>query len=229
MTISDVSSTPQQAATGGQGGLNGDAKLADDFDTFLGLLVTQLENQDPLDPMKANEFTNQLVQFSSVEQAIATNDKLDQMLQAQSGNRATQAVNFIGKTIEMNGSQVALKDGEATFGYTLEDQAAGGALLVTDQTGETVKTVPIDTDSGKHTYTWDGSTDAGGTAADGVYNIQVRAVDEDKKTVQATTQTRGEVTGFEIRDGEIYLNVDDLEVQFDQVTAVHNNTGETSS
>lgn len=228
MTISDVASTTQAAASS-QGGLNGDTKLAEDFDTFLGLLVTQLENQDPLDPMKANEFTNQLVQFSTVEQAIATNDKLDQMLQAQSGNRATQAVNFIGKTIEMNGSQVSLEDGEATFGYTLEQQAAGGSLLITDETGETVKTVPIDTDAGKHTYTWDGSLDGGGTADDGVYNIQVRAVDEDKKTVQATTQTRGEVTGFEIRDGEIYLNVDELEVQFDQVTAVHNNADQTSS
>lgn len=228
MTISDVASTTQAAASS-QGGLNGDSKLADDFDTFLGLLVTQLENQDPLDPMKANEFTNQLVQFSSVEQAIATNDKLDQMLQAQSGNRATQAVNFIGKTIEMNGSQVALENGEATFGYTLEEQAAGGSLLITDQTGETVKTVPIDTDAGKHTYTWDGSLDGGGTADDGVYNIQVRAVDEDKKTVQATTQTRGDVTGFEIRNGEIYLNVDELEVQFDQVTAVHNNADDPSS
>ena len=125
-----LNAAAQGQQTGTQsGGLNGKGKLAEDFDTFLGILVTQLNNQDPLEPMKSQEFTNQLVQFSTVEQAIATNTKLDQMLQAQAGNRASQAVNYIGKEIAIDGNQVQLEGGQANFAYTLEGEAQTVAVI----------------------------------------------------------------------------------------------------
>jgi flagellar basal-body rod modification protein FlgD len=209
------------------GGLNGQAKLADDFDTFLNLLVTQLKNQDPLEPMKSEEFTNQLVQFSSVEQAIATNEKLDQMLQAQAGNRATQAVNFIGKEVEMQSDRLVLQDGTADLSYTLEEEAAQGSVLISDDSGQILRSLPIETRAGRHELTWDGTGDSGQTLADGVYTVQVRAVDQEDATLPTSVATRGTVTGFEIRDDAIHLDLNGLDVPFDQVRAVHDGTNQT--
>jgi flagellar basal-body rod modification protein FlgD len=213
--------TQAQQSQGQAAGLNGGGKLAEDFDTFLGILVTQLNNQDPLEPMKSQEFTNQLVQFSTVEQAIATNEKLDQMLQAQAGNRATQAVNFIGKDIAVDGNRVTLEGGSAGFGYTLHDEAQTVALEITDATGTVVRTLSGETAAGRHNVVWDGKTDSGQPASEGIYNVQVYAVDADNKTVGAETETRGRVTGFEVRDEQIHLQVGAVDVPFDKVTAVY--------
>jgi flagellar basal-body rod modification protein FlgD len=215
-------SQPTSAQSDGQsGGLNGQGKLAEDFDTFLGILVTQLQNQDPLEPMKSQEFTNQLVQFSTVEQAIATNSKLDQMLQAQAGNRASQAVNYIGKEITIDGNQVQLQNGAANFAYSLEDQAQTVAIEITDANGQVVRTLQGDTGAGRHDVSWDGTTQSGEQLSDGVYNLQIYAVDGENNTIEATTETRGEVTGFEVRDEQIHFQVGGVEVPFDQVTAVY--------
>jgi len=203
------------------GGLNGQGKLAEDFDTFLGILVTQLQNQDPLEPMKSQEFTNQLVQFSTVEQAIATNSKLDQMLQAQAGNRATQAVNYIGKEVAIDGNQAQLQNSEAKFAYTLEGEAETVAIEITNAEGQVVRTLQGDTGAGRHDVSWDGKTLSGEQLPDGVYNFQVYAVDGEGNTVKASTETRGEVTGFEVRDQQIHFQVGGVEVPFDKVTAVY--------
>ncbi|MDZ7714093.1 MAG: flagellar hook assembly protein FlgD [Rhodovibrio sp.] len=217
-----LNAAAQGQQTGAQsGGLNGKGKLAEDFDTFLGILVTQLQNQDPLEPMKSQEFTNQLVQFSTVEQAIATNSKLDQMLQAQAGNRASQAVNYIGKEIAIDGNQAQLQDGQANFAYTLEGQAETVAIEITNAEGQVVRTLQGDTGAGRHDVSWDGKTLSGKQLPDGVYNVQVYAVDGDGKTVKASTETRGEVTGFEVRDQQIHFQVGSVEVPFDKVTAVY--------
>lgn len=74
-------------------------KLAEDFDQFLNLLTTQLQNQDPLNPMDSNEFTNQIVQFSQVEQAINTNQKLDSLVSLQLASISGAALNYVGMDI----------------------------------------------------------------------------------------------------------------------------------
>jgi flagellar basal-body rod modification protein FlgD len=210
-----------QQTSSQSGGLNGKGKLAEDFDTFLGILVTQLNNQDPLEPMKSQEFTNQLVQFSTVEQAIATNTKLDQMLQAQAGNRATQAVNYIGKEIAIDGNQVQLEGGQANFAYTLQDAAETVAVEIVNAEGQVVRTLQGETAAGRHETSWNGKSATGTDLPDGVYNLQVYAVDADDNTVKASTETRGEVTGFEVRNEQIHFQVGGVEVPFDKVRAVY--------
>jgi flagellar basal-body rod modification protein FlgD len=217
-----LNAATQSTQSGDQaGGLNGKSKLADDFDTFLGILVTQLKNQDPLEPMKSQEFTNQLVQFSTVEQAIATNTKLDQMLQAQAGNRASHAVNYIGKEVAIDGNQIQLQGGAANFAYTLEGEAQNVAVEITNADGQVVRALQGDTAAGRHDVAWDGTDQAGQPLPDGIYNVQVYAVDGNDKTVKASTETRGEVTGFEVRDEQIHFQVSEVEVPFDRVTAVY--------
>ena len=96
-------------------------QLNEDLNQFLTLLITQLENQDPLEPLETNEFTSQLVQFASVEQQIQQNANIEQLIALQSAGLVSNMVNFIGTTIEATGQVMPLENGNAEFTYTLEN------------------------------------------------------------------------------------------------------------
>lgn len=102
-----------QEAFGSRG--TGISNLAENFDNFLTILITQLQNQDPLSPMESNEFTSQLVQFTGVEQQVLQNKNLEELIRLQSANQTLSAVSFIGKLVEATGDTNTLTDGEATF------------------------------------------------------------------------------------------------------------------
>jgi flagellar basal-body rod modification protein FlgD len=207
-------------------GLNGTQKLADDFDAFLSLLVTQLQNQDPLEPMKSQEFTNQLVQFSGVEQQLATNDKLDSLLDLQNGSRAGSAVNYIGHEIEAEGNQLSLQDGSASFAYELNDNAAGAVIQIANGEGNVVRTLEAETTAGRHEMTWDGTDGDGNALPDGAYTMNLLAVDAENKTVQSTTSVFGRVTGVETSGDGVLLNIGDIGVDLSQVQAIHETSGQ---
>src|ERR1700677_2198810 len=121
MTIGSATSTTPTTSisTGSTTGSSAMDQLSGNFDTFLQLLTTQLQNQDPLDPMDSNQFTQQLVEFSQVEQQINTNTNLQTLItqgQSQSGAYAT---GYLGKTVTVSGGQGALTNGEATWNYNL--------------------------------------------------------------------------------------------------------------
>src|SRR6185437_4359943 len=142
--------------------------LGSDFKTFLTLLTTQLQNHDPLSPLDTNQFTQQLVSFSQVEQAINANDKLANLVSLQSTDQSISALPLVGHTIEYADNQGALVNGEATFGYNLPSNAAAANIVITDANGQTVFQTPAETDSGFHSFTWDGTTLDGSKAPDGV-------------------------------------------------------------
>ncbi len=206
----------------GDGGnnLNGGTRLAEDFDTFLQLLTTQLQNQDPLEPLKTQEFTNQLVQFAGVEQQINTNDKLDDLIDLRDGSRAATAVAFIGKTVEADSNVVSLRDGTADLTYELDANAESAAIQIANQEGEVVRTLPVATTAGRHEVTWDGLDGDGNPMPDGNYVMQLQAVDENNATVQGDTFTKAEVQGFEQKDGKISLDLGGFTVGLDDVIAV---------
>ncbi|RDD63642.1 flagellar hook assembly protein FlgD [Ferruginivarius sediminum] len=209
-------------------GLNGTQKLADDFDAFLNLLVTQLKNQDPLEPMKSQEFTNQLVQFSGVEQQLATNDKLDSLVDLQNGSRAGSAVNYIGREIEAAGNQLSLQDGSASFAYELNDNAAGAVIQIANGEGNVVRTLEAETTAGRHEMTWDGTDEDGNALPDGAYTMNLLAVDAENKTVQGTTSVFGRVTGVETSGDGVLLNIGDIGVDLNKVKAIHETSGQSA-
>ena len=137
MAVSAVSaSTAQQAAIGKAAG---DAKtLGSDLNRFLTLLVTQLQNQDPLDPLDTNEFTAQLVQFAGVEQQIQNNANLETLIDIGRASEVAAIVNVIGKRIEAGGTMLALNAGKAEAAYTLSEAAAETKFTVTDASGQVV-------------------------------------------------------------------------------------------
>ena len=112
--------------------------LSADMNTFLTLLTTQLKYQDPLDPMDTAEFTNQLVQYSSVEQAIQTNTKLDTLLNMSMSNLGAQAVSYIGKVAQVLGDVMPMEGGHAKATYTLDKNVSSAVITIKDMSGKIV-------------------------------------------------------------------------------------------
>ena len=163
------------------------SSLSETFDTFLALLTTQLQNQDPLDPLKSEEFTQQLVQFSSVEQAINQNKKLEQIIQLQTAGQLNSAVSYIGKDVEVVSNKLLLKDGASKITYGLEGNAVKTVISIINEHGQLVRTVAGNVTSGRHEYVWDGKDNNGNQVPDDVYNFTVVSVGPEDKTVDTVS------------------------------------------
>lgn len=222
----EVSNVASQTSTGG---LGGGVDLAETFDNFLVLLTTQLQNQDPLSPLDTNEFTQQLVEFTNVEQAIKTNDKLDQLIAMQGAGILTGALDYIGKKVEFGGTELNLADGEATVVYDLQSNAQGTTIEIRDENGITVRTLTGPTDAGKHEIVWDGKDSHGNTLADGIYEFEVSAEDADGQPIPLGQGSIGQVTGVDVVNGLIMLSVGDLSVSLSQITSVNGDDDEDST
>ena len=211
------------------GGLTNSTSLAETFDTFLTLLTTQLQYQDPLDPMDTNEFTSQLVEFTGVEQAIATNDKLDALIALQNSTQLNDAVSYIGKTVSADSIILMLQDGQSTVTYDLGANADEANVLIIDELGETVRTLSGGTDVGHHEVVWDGLDDNGDPLDDGLYGFLVTAVDTDGNPVPLVQGTAGEVTGVKVVDGDVVLEVGELELKLREILAIQETSSSGSS
>src|ERR1700751_1849580 len=124
----------------------------------LTLLTTQLQNQDPLSPMDTNQFTQQLVSFSEVEQQINTNSNLQQLIALQGAGESISALPLVGQNIEYNSATAPLSNGQANFVYSLPSTTASTALTVVNAGGKVVYTQPGETSAGTHPFTWNGKT-----------------------------------------------------------------------
>lgn len=196
-------------------------KLADNFDDFLMLLTTQLQHQDPLDPLDSNDFTSQLVQFSGVEQAIAQNARLDTLIAVMKGSQVADAVSFIGKTVEVVGDAVALKDGSvAQINYTLTSPANATTIVVSDSTGKVIRTVAGDNTVGAHQFEWDGADNNGNAQPEGIYTIKVSAADSKGETFTLNTTVPGVVDGVSNEDGVIVLSINGVTYPLKDVISV---------
>ncbi len=201
-------------------GSSAGASLAETFDTFLTLLTTQLKYQDPLNPMDTNEFTSQLVEFTGVEQAISTNKKLDQLIALQNGMQLNDALDYIDKTVGADGIILMLQDGESTITYDLGGNASKVSIQIIDEQGDTVRTIEADTEVGHHEVVWDGLDGDGEEVEDGLYGFLVTAIDTDDKPVPLIQGIKGKVTGVKALNGEITLEIGDLEISMSDVLSI---------
>jgi flagellar basal-body rod modification protein FlgD len=218
MDINSV--TIQKSETPGSSGA-GLTNLAENFDNFLTILTTQLQNQDPLSPLESNEFTNQLVQFTGVEQQVLQNKNLEKLIELQDSNQALSAVSFIGKIVEATGNTTTLTDGEATFSYSLPKEASAAAIKIFNSSGELVFQQPAEKGAGLHDFVWNGDTLQGGKAPnDAAYSFSVSAVDKDDATIDAVLRVIGLVTGISIENGKTLLGLGDVGVPLDAVTGI---------
>ena len=125
--------------------------IANNFDTFLLLLTTQLKNQNPLDPLDTNQFTQQLVQFAGVEQPIGTNESLPALVNLNKTSQLSTAMSYVGATVTADGATSALKQGVATW-YLTAPRAAAATINVSDSTGNVVFTQETTLEAGTYAY-----------------------------------------------------------------------------
>lgn len=195
--------------------------LATDFDSFLKLLTTQLKNQDPTAPLDTNQFTQQIVSFTGVEQQVNTNSNLEKLLKSINGSQLSSTVGYIGKSIETDGNQGILSNGAAYFRYDLPQAANSVSVSITDSTGKQVFTGQGKTDAGKNLVVWDGKNSTTGAASpDGTYTFTVTAKDGLGKAITAKTFTTGTVTAVDTQSGSSKLLLGDLSVDLSKVLVI---------
>ncbi|GGX00909.1 flagellar hook assembly protein FlgD [Undibacterium macrobrachii] len=151
-------------------------------DKFMTLLVTQMKNQDPLNPLDNAQITSQLAQLSTVTGI----DKLNETMTAMSGNfrssQNLQAASMIGHGVVVPGNNVELKDGKSVLGFDLPQNADKIQVKIRDQGGALVKTLDFtNMTSGFNSVSWDGKNEAGTVAANGNYSFEVTANSGEKK------------------------------------------------
>jgi flagellar basal-body rod modification protein FlgD len=195
-------------------------RIANNFQDFLKLLTTQLQNQDPTAPLDTNQFTQQLVQFAQVEQQLATNSNLENLIKLQGTSQLTALTPLIGRTVEIDGGALPLQDGEAAGSYTLSTPTTETAITITNAAGRVVRTAAGETAAGTHGFVWDGRDNSGARLPDGLYALTVTG-QTGTSTAQATTTVYGRVTGAERgTDGAIQLRLGGLTVGSDKIRTV---------
>jgi flagellar basal-body rod modification protein FlgD len=203
--------------------------LSDDFDDFLTMLTTQLKHQDPLDPLDSSEYTNQLVQFSQLEQQINQSGKFDDVIASMRSMEATAALSYIGSEIEMISPIIALAGGAASFAYELPPGAAETSISIFDEDGNLVRTFDGETEPGRHEVSWDGTDDQGVPMPDGTYSVLVAATDDKEVPLtNITVYARGIASGVVAESGTTYLRVGNIHVPLDRVVSV-STTGASQS
>lgn len=145
------------------------ATAASDFDSFLSLLTAQLKNQDPLAPLEATQFVEQLASFSSVEQQIETNRLLEELLSGSQDSGLETATAWIGKEVEANVSSVRFEGEPLSFSIPTSDKGTATQVTVRNSSNEVIYTESIS--AGQTSFSWDGKLSDGGTAPSGEYTI----------------------------------------------------------
>ena len=215
-----VTNTTQTAAQSAAKAQQSSVKLSADLNSFLTLLTSQLKNQDPLSPMDSTQFTNQLVQFSQVEQQININTNMASLLSLTQQNIASNVVNYIGKTIEGPSDQAPLANGSLKASYGLSAEAATVTVAVKNADGTIVYSQPGDTKAGVHEFNWDGKDATGIQQPDGTYTIQVTAIGADGKAVDTSTTIFGKVTGVTSVAGSTTLLIGKIGIPVNSVLGV---------
>jgi len=198
---------------------------------FLRLLVTQLQNQNPLEPMSNQEYISQMSQYSQIEQMrnMNTNLAILQMYQASLNN--VQAVSLIGKSIKVEGDTISLENGvtDSSLMYNMDDEG-NVTIEIFDENGEKVGTQELGMQtSGEHEFHWDGTDGEGNNLPDGEYSFKVKVADEDGEEIQLTTYIRGRITGVSFRDNITYLMVGGKEYPLSSILEILSDYGSSQS
>src|SRR5580658_497132 len=224
--INNTSTSTAQAANS-----NASQQLAGNFDTFLQLLTTQLQNQNPLDPLDTNQFTEQLVEFASVEQQINENTNLQTLISLQQTSEATQAMQLIGSTVTVNSTTGTLSNatGQAAS-WSLNSPSPGtGAVTITSSSGQVVYTGTTSLSSGNQTYTWNGVGNNGVTWPDGAYTLSVSGTSATGSPLTVASQTSGTVTAVNVSQNPPQITVGGQSYPVSSIQSITNSSSGLSS
>lgn len=189
---------------------------------FLKLLIAQMENQSPLDPMDNTAFVAQLAQFSSVEQLALVNDRLDTLTLAQAGVVSGQSVNMVGKTAVHPGNTIELEArSEAPFRFQVDGSVANTKISIKDSNGRLVRTLDLGAQQpGVHDAVWDGMTNDGKAAQSGSYTLEIETTDTNGENVASQVYGMGKITGVTFEKGYPQLVIGDQKIDANAVIEI---------
>jgi len=212
--------TPLPTSSSGSLNSTTGATLAGNFQTFLTLLTTQLQNQNPLSPLDTNQFTQQLVQFASVEQQLKTNSQLTTLVSLQQTAQSTQALGFVGKTAVVDGSTTAVTKGSATWNLSVPTNS-NVSISITNSTGQTVFTGSYAVNAGSNLpFTWNGKGNDGTQWPDGKYKLTATAADSAGNSVAVSTQVHGVVNSVDLTQSPPLLSINGQNYTVDQIKSI---------
>ena len=194
--------------------------LAGNFQTFLTLLTTQLQNQNPLDPLDTNQFTQQLVEFAGVEQQLKTNDQLSSLISLEQSTQATQALGFVGKTAVVNGSTTALSNSQASWQLNVPTTSTV-TINIANSKGQTVFTGNYSANAGDNQpFTWNGQGNDGTQWPDGQYTMTATAQDSTGNSVAISTQISGTISSVDLTQSPPLLSINGQSYTISQVKQI---------
>jgi len=208
--------TADQANAASATGLNAD------FNMFLKLLTTQMQNQDPLDPMDSSQYTQQLVQYSQVEQSIKQNSTLSSILASLGNATLTQASSMIGKTVEVNSDTSGLSaTTPAQWNWYGSAKASQLTATITDASGKVVETRKLEADDRTGTFSWDGKiTGTDATAPEGVYTLKLEGLDVNGNKITVSPWATGAVNNVQMVNGAVQISINGAEYASDSVSRI---------
>jgi flagellar basal-body rod modification protein FlgD len=209
----------------------GSQQLSGDFNTFLTLLTTQLQNQDPLSPMDTSQFTSQLVEFASVEQQINMNTNLQALISMQQTSDSLQALQLVGANVTINSNTATLSEATsspATWGFSSPSPATG-AVTITSSTGQVAFTGTTALSAGNQTYTWNGQGNNGVTWPDGNYTLTITATGANGQPVTVSTQVQGTISSVNITQNPPMITVGGQNYPISAIQSINSGSGSSSS
>src|SRR5262245_5492183 len=194
-----IATTPVSAATAAQvaSAVNDKATIAGNFTTFLQLLTTQLKNQNPLEPLDTNQFTQQLTQFAQVEQQLKMNDQLASIVTMEKSAQSTLAMSFVGQTVAVDGQTTQLVSGAAKWTFSVP-KPANAEITITNSAGQTVYSTKYAMQVGQQVFNWDGKSNSGQQLPDGAYKMTITAKDTQGQSVAIPTEVQGTVDSVDL-------------------------------
>jgi len=225
-TITPVSSTTSGASSVSNAIDN--TEIASNFTTFLTLLTTQLKNQNPLDPLDTNQFTQQLVEFAQVEQQMKSNDQLTSLVSLEKSAQASTALAYVGATVVVDGSTAALSNGQATWSLNVSKPSTA-TITIKDSTGQNVYTGTVGVNPGTQTFTWNGQGNDGQTWPNGNYTLTATAVDANNQTAAISTEVQAVVDSVDLSQDPPVMSINGQNYTLDKIKRVIRTTTQSSS
>ncbi|MFQ5450403.1 MAG: flagellar hook assembly protein FlgD [Nitrospinaceae bacterium] len=191
-------------------------------DDFLKLLVAQLQAQDPLSPMDAQDFSAQLAQFSTLEQITNVNQNLEEIQKFEAALNNSSAINLIGKKIDAPGDTIDYQTGESkTLNYSLPEDAGKVKVDILDSTGKKVTTISVGNQlAGSHQVVWKGIDGQGKPVSPGSYSFQVRAENNAGDDLAGNTFIVGQVTDVVFEDGKSFAIVNGQKLAVSEISRI---------
>jgi flagellar basal-body rod modification protein FlgD len=217
-TVVSAPATSTGTSTPTTAGSTATTGIADNFQTFLTLLTTQLQNQNPLDPLDTNQFTAQLVQFAGVEQQLKSNDQLKSLVDLEKSAQSTQALVYVGNTVAVDGSTAQFNT-SATWNLNAPKDTSA-TIAITNAAGQTVYSGNFSLSQGNASFVWDGKGNDGTQWPPGTYKMSATGKDSSGQDVAISTEVQGIVDSVDLTASPPLLSIGGQNYTTDKIKRV---------